>query len=122
MVDKVNKEFAYYPDVTVYCGKPQHYNDDEKSLTNPRLVVEVLSPSTAHIDKGTKLYHYQTIDSLTDYLIVYSDVPRIERWYRNTEQMGEWSSDISRGINDSIEITSLNFSLKLRDLYGDILR
>jgi len=64
---------ATYPDVTVVCGPLHADPDSDTTVTNPTLVVEVLSPSTASYDQGEKLEHYQQIDSLQACLFVSPD-------------------------------------------------
>ena len=62
---------AYGPDALVYCGAP--LPDDATVTPNPVIIVEVISPSTGHIDKGDKLEAYFSIASLHHYLLVYPD-------------------------------------------------
>src|SRR5262245_50410438 len=62
---------AYEPDALVYCG--DLLPDDATVIPNPLIVVEVISPSTGHIDKGDKLEAYFSIPSLHHYLLVYPD-------------------------------------------------
>lgn len=61
-----------YPDLTIVCGKSdlKKYKGLE-TLTNPTVIVEVLSPTTADYDKGAKFEHYRTIDSLQEYVLVW---------------------------------------------------
>src|SRR5258708_31296765 len=61
---------ATYPDVTVVCKPVELDPLDRHTVTNPTLVVEVLSPSTAAYDRGEKLAHYQQIPSLREVVLV----------------------------------------------------
>lgn len=119
IVDKNRKQFAYYPDLVICCGQPNFHDSNQIALTNPKLVAEVLSPSTEHIDKGTKLYHYQTIESLTDYLILSPTEMQVMHWYRL--ETSEWASKKINQSQGLIEIPSLNFSLPLQMLYSEVL-
>lgn len=65
---RVDEYTAYEPDATVYCG--EEIDDDAIILPNPLIVVEVLSPSTAHVDTGAKLAGYFNIQSVEHYLII----------------------------------------------------
>ena len=56
-----------YPDVSVVCGPRQYHGRGRSILTNPLLVVEVLSDSTEATDRGEKFHEYQAIPRLTDY-------------------------------------------------------
>ena len=64
-----------YPDVTVVCGEPQIERMRGESLENAKVVFEVLSLTTAYIDRGRKLDLYQSLPSLTDYVLVEQDPP-----------------------------------------------
>lgn len=73
-----------YPDVSVICGKVQLDTQDASGTTvvNPRLIVEVLSPSTAEYDRGEKLDHYKRIPSLEEIVLVAHDARRLGVWRR----------------------------------------
>jgi Uma2 family endonuclease len=80
-----------YADVTVICGEVELDADDPKRHTalNPRVLVEVLSPSTEEYDRGAKLDHYKTIASLSEILLVAHDKREVEIFRR--EEDGTWS-------------------------------
>ena len=80
---------ATYPDVTVVCGPSQRDPDSATHVTNPKLLVEVLSPSTAEYDRGEKLQHYQQMPALEAVVLVNHDTPRIDLW---TRAAGGWHS------------------------------
>jgi Uma2 family endonuclease len=73
-----------YPDAVVVCGKPTVEHDDV--ITNPTVVVEVLSSSTEQYDRGLKWDGYQSRESLTDYVLVSQDRARIEHFGRKDAQ------------------------------------
>ena len=55
-----------YPDVTVVCGEPEFEDEEVDTLLNPKVIVEVLSPSTADYDRGGKFTHYRRLPSLRE--------------------------------------------------------
>ncbi len=59
-----------YPDVVVVCAEPRFEDEELETLLNPTLLIEVLSPTTEAYDRGKKFEHYQTIPSLSEYLLV----------------------------------------------------
>ena len=59
-----------YPDVTVICGKPIRLEDDPHVIENPKVLFEVLSPSTEANDRGFKFQQYKHIESLSEYVLV----------------------------------------------------
>ncbi len=62
-----------YPDVTVVCARAEIDPENKLTIVNPKVVVEVLSPSTAAYDRGEKLTHYQRIPSLREVVLVAHD-------------------------------------------------
>jgi Uma2 family endonuclease len=81
-------EHYVYPDATVLCGPLQLAPGTKDVLTNPTVVVEVLSKSTEAYDRGLKWDGYRLLPSVTDYLLVSQSSPRIEHYRR--EAGGEW--------------------------------
>ncbi|HEY0780308.1 MAG TPA: Uma2 family endonuclease [Gemmatirosa sp.] len=79
----------YYPDVLVVCDTP---DDETVFVTNPCVVVEVLSPSTRRTDRGEKLVAYRRIPTLRAYLIVEATRQEVERHWRDAG--GAWRSEL----------------------------
>ena len=75
----------FYPDILVTCLEPDLVDPAPRSLRNPQIIVEVLSPSTEAKDRGAKWLAYQTIPSLIEYLTVASHVQRIEHHRRGPD-------------------------------------
>ena len=80
--------FYAYPDVVVVCGEPRFLDDQDDTLLNPGLIVEVLSPSTEACDRGRKFEHYKSIESLREYLLVASDRMHADLYTRQPD--GRW--------------------------------
>jgi Uma2 family endonuclease len=81
---------ATYPDVSMVCGAIHGDPADPSgaTITNPTLIVEVLSPSTEQDDRGDKWQHYQLIPSLQEYVLISQSHARIERYRRLAT--GDW--------------------------------
>ncbi|HEU0031390.1 MAG TPA: Uma2 family endonuclease [Kofleriaceae bacterium] len=75
-----------YPDITVVCGELRLQPETTDVLTNPTILVEVLSQSTEQYDRGLKWVGYQTIPSLADYLLVSQADVRIEHFRRDGDR------------------------------------
>jgi Uma2 family endonuclease len=73
---------ATYPDVAVVCGDPASDPEDANAITNPTLLVEVLSPSSEAYDRGEKWAHYRRISSLQAYVLVTQAPERLEVFER----------------------------------------
>ena len=87
-----------YPDLVVHCGRPVFFDPGYDTLLNPSAIVEVLSPSTADYDRGTKFLYYRSIESLQEYVLVDQDLRRIERWVlRGTWQLAPADEPLSVG-------------------------
>lgn len=108
---------ATYPDVTVVCKPVELDPLDRTTVTNPTLVVEVLSPSSADYDRGEKLRHYQRITSLREVVLVAHDERLIEIWRREVD--GAWSRRELR--SGSIALAAVDCTLSIDDVYSDEL-
>ena len=107
-----------YPDASVVCGPLQFTNSQQTTLINPNLIVEVLSPSTERYDRTTKFWHYQTIPTFTDYVLVTQDAPQVEHFYRNAD--GEWLYRPYEGLDAVLKLPAQGIEILLRDIYENI--
>jgi Uma2 family endonuclease len=105
---------AYYPDVSIVCGEARFHDKKRLLLTNPIVIVEVLSPATEKRDRGSKADNYQLIPSLRELLLISPDKPRIE-YLRLVD--GEWQKGEVRGINSEMTVPSIDCRFKLSELY-----
>ncbi|CAN5691016.1 Uma2 family endonuclease [soil metagenome] len=102
-----------YPNVLVVRGEPELEDDD--ILLNPRLILEVLSPSKEAYDRGRKFEHYRRIPSLAEYLLVAQDSHRIEQY---TRQDGErWLLTEVRGPNGVVRCETVACELNCARVY-----
>lgn len=115
-VAEVNAYF--YPDVVVVCSQPQFLDEQQDTLLNPTLVVEVLSPSTESFDRGEKSFHYRHIPSLKEYLLVAQDRVHIERYVRQPD--GQWVLTDYTQPDGVVPIESLGIELPIAQIYEGI--
>ncbi len=108
----------HYPDASVFCGELARDADDDHALTNPTLLAEVLSPTTADYDRGGKFVHYRSLASLHEYLIVSIGDRTLERHRRLPS--GEWLMTEFR--SGEVELVSIDAKLLLADLWVDLER
>ncbi len=108
-----------YPDVTVVCGKLELDPDDPEhhTVVNPRVVVEVLSPSTEAYDRGEKLSHYKRVASLHEIVLVAHDERRLEVWRRDGDR---WSLEVVQGQGIA-SLVSIGCDVALEAIYRDPL-
>jgi Uma2 family endonuclease len=107
-----SKRHYYYPDIVLTCT-PQ--SDDETMLENPCFVVEVLSDSTEHIDKGEKLETYQRIASLRQYVLVDQTRRKVEIYTRGE---GVWIYQMLE--TGSLEVACLDVTMTLDEIYAGL--
>jgi Uma2 family endonuclease len=103
------------PDVTVVCGDAQRSEIDRHAIVNPVIVFEVLSPSTASYDQGTKLHLYRRIPSLREYVILAQD----RRFASICRRVGDlWAfEDVETG--GVLKLEGLGIEMPLDDIYRD---
>jgi Uma2 family endonuclease len=108
---------ATYPDVSMVCGPTEVDPGDPsgETITNPGLLVEVLSPSTEQVDRGYKWLQYQRIPSLQEYVLVSQTSPRIEIYRRLDVDRWEYL-DVQEG---TVKLSS-GATLDLAMLYADL--
>lgn len=106
-----------YPDASVVCGAMETDPLDRDTALNPRLIAEVLSPSTESFDRGAKWIGYQTIPSLTDFLFLLQTEPRVEHYTRRPE--GGWLLN-AYGPGAKIPLASFDVELAVDDLYDGV--
>ena len=105
-----------YPDVTVICGQPAFQPGTNDILTNPSILVEVLSKSTEEYDRGLKWTGYQSLESLTDYLLVTQHEVRIEHYRRNVD--GSWTFRVA-GSGERITL-AIGGELSIDAIYAGV--
>jgi Uma2 family endonuclease len=112
-----------YPDITISDGKPQYYINAESNprrdiITNPLAVVEVLSDDTRSKDKGEKFERYCSVPTFREYILVEPEMTWVKTFHLQDPAQGLWKIQLFTELEDSIKIYSLDFELKLRDIYA----
>jgi Uma2 family endonuclease len=107
-----------YPDIVVLCGEPHLTDDHLDTLTNPTILIEVLSPSTEAYDRGAKWRHYQQIDSLREYVLIAQDAPAIEHFVRQDD--GSWRYEATIGLDAAVELPTIGCTLALSEVYQNV--
>ncbi len=106
------------PDLLVYCGKPELTDEQQDTITNPRVIVEVLSPSTADYDYGGKFNLYRRLPSFEEYVLIAQDQARVET-FRKTPG-NEWLLHTYEGLDTTVTIECLGVSVELREAYEGV--
>jgi len=104
-----------YPDVLVFCGPIQLKDSGQRVSQNPKVVIEVLSPSTEAYDRGVKTREYWRSPSVQQYLLISQDQPLVEVQSRAPE--GKVSVEWISGLDAVCPIESLGIQLPLASIY-----
>jgi len=104
-----------YPDFVVVCGEPAFQDQQKDVLTNPKLIVEVLSDSTQNYDREEKFRRYQPLASFTDYLLITQDRYGVEHHHKQAD--GQWTQTVVTDPAGKVLIASLNCTIPLAELY-----
>jgi Uma2 family endonuclease len=114
---KANGLFTY-PDLMVVCGKTEFYENRKDTITNPALVVEVLSEATKDYDRGTKFMLYRSIPTLREYLIIHQKQIHIEQF--SLDEKGRWFLREYNDPNAILHCASVDFQIPLREIYTKV--
>jgi Uma2 family endonuclease len=110
----IDADNATYPDVAVLCPPVQRPPDDPNAVSNPIVLVEVLSPSTEAWDRGGKFALYTTLPSLRHYLLVAQDSWRVEHYRR--EDDNSWRLTV-HGPGDHVQLDAIDVRFAVDELY-----
>jgi Uma2 family endonuclease len=108
-----------YPDVMVIAQNPEYHGENKTTVTNPIIIIEVLSNSTRDYDLGRKFEYYRSLNCLQEYILIDPEKPLVMSYNRNNNQ--QWSLTILENINDQLELNSVPIEIVLQDIYDGIL-
>lgn len=106
-----------YPDIMVIEGEPIYETETKTVVTNPCLIVEVLSQSTQNYDRTDKFKFYRSLPSLQEYILISQSSYYIEQFSKKNDQ---WLFNSYEGKNDNLKLQNIDFSLNLEDIYKKI--
>ena len=108
-----------YPDIVVICGEPQHLDSHHDVIINPKVIIEILSPTTEDFDRRVKFSRYRMWnETLTDYLLVLQDQPFVEHFQRR--ENGEWVYYSYMGLGQQVPIRSIECVLPTTEIYDRV--
>ena len=107
-----------YPDVMVICGEPHFADDQEDTVTNPVLIVEVLSDSTRNYDLGGKFEFYRGLPSLREYLTIAQNKVHVMHWTRQQDSAGLLAEYVE--LSQTIQLGSIECLLSLAEVYDKV--
>ncbi len=107
-----------YPDALVIAEKPEFYEARKDIITNPLLIVEVISPSSEAGDRGSKFHDYRTISTFREYLLLRQDEAFATLATRQSDDL--WRMTDIHGLDQRIQLESIGCSITMADLYFNI--
>lgn len=111
----VKREQLYtYPDVMVICGPLLFAPGRMDTVTNPVVLIEVLSPTTEAYDRGKKFEFYRTLDTLQDYVLVDQERMHIEHFHRQGQVWQLASYDLAESV---LSLPSIAVEIPLAAVY-----
>ncbi len=106
-----------YADASVVCGRILYKDNERDILLNPRVIVEVLSPSTEDYDRDDKFTHYQKVPSLAHYLLASQNEKLVEVSTRLED--GSWTS-VKCGAGDKIALPAIECEIEVDQVYAGV--
>ncbi|PAX53258.1 Uma2 family endonuclease [Brunnivagina elsteri] len=107
-----------YPDVFIIQGTPVLHENRTDTITNPRLIVEVLSKSTQQYDHTEKFRYYRSIPDFQEYLLINQYEISVEHYIKTGEK--EWILREYENMNEVIQLSSIDVEITLNDIYEGV--
>ncbi len=104
-----------YPDISIICGEIETTDDKFDTVTNPSVIIEILSASTRDYDIGKKFMLYREIESLKEYILIDSEHLLIIKHIKNPDN--SWLMTEYKNMEDSFLISTIDLEMKLEDVY-----
>jgi Uma2 family endonuclease len=106
------------PDFIVVCGKPTLTDEYQDIVTNPKVIIEILSPSTMDYDFGGKFHLYRRLSSFEEYVLISQDKVRVEIFRKASDN--QWMLRTYEGLDAVVTLESVGVSLPLAEVYGGV--
>jgi len=113
-----NNRKVLCPDALVIAEKPKFYEARKDIITNPLLIVEVISPSSEAGDRGSKFHDYRTIPTFREYLLLRQDEALATLATCQRDDL--WRMTDIQSLDQSIQLASIGCSIAMADLYLNI--
>jgi Uma2 family endonuclease len=112
---------VFYPDASIVCGPLEFDPHDEKRrlVTNPRVIVEVLSPTTEGYDRGAKFRDYRILSTLDVYVLISQEQAMIETFVRQADATWVIGRTFT-GLDAVAEIPGIGVQVKLGQIYARV--
>ena len=114
-----NASLFSYPDLTIVCGEPQFHDRKKDVVVNPKVIFEVLSPSTEKYDRTLKFQRYRLgNESLTDYILIAQDVISVEHYHRDPQN--RWIFEGCVELSDVLRLPEIELAIVAERIYDRV--
>lgn len=113
------KDRFTYPDVMVVCGKLDFFENRTDTITNPKVIIEVLSASTEKVDRTEKFHAYWSIPNFEAYILIDQYQVRVEYFRRMSDK--EWGLRVFTKLDEMLELRSIGVEVKIERLYRNVV-
>ena len=110
-----NYNIYTYPDVMVIKGEPIYEGESKTTITNPLLIIEVLSQSTSSYDRGNKFRYYRSFPTFKEYILIDQYSYLIEQYVKNSEN--QWLLSEYETQDSTVVLNSIAGELLIKDVY-----
>ncbi|WNZ43965.1 Uma2 family endonuclease [Leptolyngbya boryana CZ1] len=107
-----------YPDVMVVKGSLEYLEKRKDTITNPVVIVEVLSDSTKNYDRGEKFEFYRTVESFQEYILIDQYKIHVEQFSKTGNR--KWQLEEYEDENDTLAFASIPFQMSLAAIYKKV--
>jgi Uma2 family endonuclease len=114
---KIGKDYTY-PDVVALCGKIEPMPGRKDAITNPSVIMEVLSKSTQGYDKTKKFERYKSVETMQEYILVRQNKMEIICYRKQADNT--WKSETLKKPEDVLQLDSVNAKMSLVDVYDKV--
>jgi Uma2 family endonuclease len=111
--------FGLYPDVLAFVDPPEYFDKNQVLLTNPLIIIEVLSRSTKKYDKTQKFVEYKSLESFQEYILIDPDRCQVDVFFQKAPHL--WGDATFTNLTDTIFLHSAGCSISAADIYEDII-
>ena len=106
------------PDISIVCGEPERWKARNDTITNPVVLIEVLSKKTQNYDRGNKFKLYRSLLSLKEYILISSVEMLVERYTK--QSTGFWTFRETANSEDAFQIETIGFACPVKELYRNV--
>lgn len=107
-----------YPDVMITNGQPDYFENRRDTITNPLIIIEVLSQSTKDYDRGNKFEYYRTLPSFQEYLLVSQFKVHVEHFIKTSTN--QWLLSEYAQLEAKLELNTIPVVITLADIYDEV--